>query len=305
VRLALIHNDQAGSCIYTADDLVGLLQDQGHEVERFGQSSPAVKRAIAYRPDAVVVSGGDGTVATVAIALCDTATPMFILPTGTSNNIARAVGADHVVPLLIERMAGARTEYLDIGMIEGDGRQTSFVEAAGVGFVGAMLGEDGRLLPRIKRAWRSLRSGRVDRWQRAANGVARAVRAQPTRHFHVVVDGEDLSGDYVAIEVMNIAAIGPRTPLAPNAKPMDGRLDLVLVRPEDREPLADYIESSPAPRDPAPVATRRGVKVELDWPDRDAHVDDLLWPAPGKRQPRPRRVTVRVRGTTTLLLPRF
>jgi len=301
VRIALIHNDDAGRGVYSASDLVRLFRDIGYDTEVFASDDAELERALTGRPDVIVGSGGDGTVARVAVALCGSDIPLFVLPTGTSNNIARAIGSDAAIPLLIGRLASARMSSLDIGRIAGDGHETSFVEAVGLGFIGTMLAEDSRP---VLRAWRTIRARMtpaVDPWERAARGVARLLRHQVSRHLRICADGEDLSGEYVAAEVMNIRAIGPRILLAPNADPGDGRLDLVLVRPGDREALADFIASRAEARE-LPVLTRSVRRVELDWPEDDAHVDDDLWPNKAK-QTRPSRVSVDVRGSVSLLVP--
>jgi diacylglycerol kinase (ATP) len=154
VDIALVHNEGAGKRVYAADDLVRFFQEAGHHVELFGKSNGAVRHAIGTRPQVVVASGGDGTVATVAIALRESAVPMFILPTGTSNNIARAVGVDRAIPMLVKRLWSARETRFDVGRIAGDGFEGWFVEAVGAGFIGAMLREDEQWW---RHAWRRIR----------------------------------------------------------------------------------------------------------------------------------------------------
>lgn len=296
MRVALIHNDNAGIGVYTDADLSHLLSSHGHEVRVVD-----ARKALAGQSDVVVASGGDGTVANVAIAMCGSPTPLFILPTGTSNNIARGLGIDAVVPKLLEGLAQARVARLDIGRVSGDGCDDSFVEAVGVGFIGAMLEQERKAHVRAWRAIREWVSPHPNAWQRAADGIARRVREHPPRHFSIVADGEDLTGEYVTVEVMNIPAIGPRILLAPEADPGDGQLDLVLVRPSDREVLADHIAARRAPTLAVSKPLIRRVKrVEMEWPEATGHCDDSLWPsASGARV---RRVVIDLRGVTNLLL---
>jgi diacylglycerol kinase (ATP) len=303
VRIALIHNKHAGSGVHSGDDLVGLLRDVGHAVELFGKDRSVILRALQSRPEVLVVSGGDGTVAKVAIAACGLDVPIFILPTGTSNNIARAVGVDAAIPMLIGRMSSARLTRLDVGRIAGDGCEEHFVEAAGAGFMGAMLAEGQRTSVRVVSAVRGFISRGRNHWVSTAELVAAHVRREPVRSFNILADGKDLSGEYIAVEAMNIAAIGPRIELAPDADPGDGQFDLVLARPSERDALANCIESLGAGSDRPPVDVHRVRTVEMDWPSADAHVDDDLWPSGARETDRPTRVSVTIRGFVQLLVP--
>jgi diacylglycerol kinase family enzyme len=297
----LIHNESAGPGVYTGGDLVRLLRDSGHEVQLFTQDDASVARAIATRPDVIVASGGDGTVAKTAIALRDSSIPLYILPTGTSNNIARAVGADASIPTLVSRLVpSAPSMQLDIGRVTADGRDEYFVEAVGAGFLGAALEEQRRPLLRLVRWLWDIGVSPADRWERGLKGLSRLVRRLPARQMTIHADGEDVSGEYIVLEVMNITAIGPRIELAPGADAGDARLDLVVVRAADREALADYILRGSGHAKP-PITTRRVRHVAVDWPDRHTHVDDAPWPN-GSTGTRPRRVSIEIAGAAQLLV---
>lgn len=80
----------------------------------------AASRAAADAVDAVVVIGGDGTVNCVASALAGSATPLGIIPRGTGNDFAKALGlpADPVVAA--RRVLDGQVRAVDL--IEADGR---------------------------------------------------------------------------------------------------------------------------------------------------------------------------------------
>ncbi|MEX2152542.1 MAG: diacylglycerol kinase family protein [Gemmatimonadaceae bacterium] len=272
MRIALVHNPDAGQGAYDADDLARLFRDRGYDVAVHGRSKKQVARAAESRPDVLVAAGGDGTVARVAIALAGTTIPLLILPVGTANNIARSLGIQATVPVLIDGLTSARQVRLDIGQVSAPWGEESFVEGAGVGFIGAMLRNEGSMRERLGRfLWNLVPS------QKRPHGVARLIRRHPIRTYHMVADGSDLSGDYVTVEAMNIRAIGPRIALAPNADLADGHLDLVLVRPEDRDPLAEYVALE-APGLSPPVEIRRVRRAEMTWIAGYGHVDDEPWP---------------------------
>ena len=305
MRIALVHNKQAGSGEHSGDDLVSLLRDSGHVVDLFGTDRTDVLRALQIRPEVLVASGGDGTVAKVAIAACETDVPLFILPTGTSNNIARGVGVDADIPSLIGRMSSMRLTRLDVGRIAGDGHEANFVEAAGAGFMGAMLTEGRRPSVRFASAVRGMISFGRDHWVSTAERVAEHVRSEPARGYDIIADGRDLSGEYIAVEAMNIASIGPRISLAPNADPGDGQFDLVLAHPARREALASHIESLGATSERPPLAVHRVRTVEMDWPKSGAHIDDELWPSDVQEADRPSRMKISLAGHTRLLIAEF
>jgi diacylglycerol kinase family enzyme len=229
-----------------------------------------------------------------------------MLPLGTSNNIALSLGLSDVVPLLVRGLASARETTFDIGLIESSDREILFVEAAGVGFWAAVLHNENSFRARAHRLlwWLTRRRTKGEtRVRDAARGIARRIRHAPTRPYVLFADGADLSGDCLAVEVMNISSIGPRMRLAPGASAADGFLDLVLVRPEAREALATLIELGDEVRTPA-IDCRLAHDVELSWPEQ-GHVDDEPWPGRNASQPTDRRVHLRVGGSVRLLLPQF
>jgi diacylglycerol kinase family enzyme len=95
------------------------------------------------------------------------------------------------------------------------------------------------------------------------------------------VDGDDLSGELLAVEAMNIGQMGPNLPLSPQAEPGDGLLDVVLVREEDRSNLVAYLSARLRELDPALPGLRRtrGEQIVLGPPaDLRLHADDRPWP---------------------------
>jgi len=134
---------------------------------------------------------------------------------------------------------------------------------------------------RLERFVRNVGRPLDKRLQGAAGGVARLIRRHPPRYHEVRAGDEDLSGDYLAVEAMNIEEIGPRLRLAPHAVPGDGLLDLILVRPDQRIALAEYIASPGTSQEFPPILSRRVRSAEISWPAGDGHVDDEPWPDGG------------------------
>jgi diacylglycerol kinase family enzyme len=61
------------------------------------------------------------------------------------------------------------------------------------------------------------------------------------RPLKVTLDGEDLSGEYFLLAVMNIEHIGPSLHIAPDADPSDGLLEVVLLSEQERAKFGDYL----------------------------------------------------------------
>jgi diacylglycerol kinase family enzyme len=298
MRIALVHNPEAGDGELGRDDLRRALESAGHYVREFGKKRKDVMRALAADPEVLAIAGGDGTVArATAIAFeSGSAVPLCIIPVGTANNISRTLGLDAPVPMLVRAIERAPIGSMDIGRIEGGGVATHFAEGAGLGFIGAMLRNP---MSAAKRALSAIRGAvtRVDLRERQARGIAGIIRDQPLTRFTVIADGEDLTGEYLGVEAMNIREIGPNVTLAPGAECDDGLLDLVLFGEEHREGLAARVEASVTQSDPPPCIARRVRRVELSWPG-DGHSDDKPWP---KTADSIARVTIEIAGAVRVL----
>jgi diacylglycerol kinase family enzyme len=260
LRVTLVHNPGAGDEEHSAESLRATLAEAGHDV-RYVSSADGWEAALAEPADLVAVAGGDGTVCDAALALAGGDVPLTLLPLGSANNIARTLGLDGRDPAALARAwSSAPRRPLDLGELRaGDGAPARFVESAGGGVFADLLLRD-RALEADPDGEEKRRHGR--RLLREA-----VAEAQP-RRWGLRLDGRDLSGDYLAVEAMNIREIGPNVALAPGADPGDGALDLVLVGPEHGDLRAPPVH--------------RGRRLALRFPDGcPLHVDDEPWAPPG------------------------
>jgi diacylglycerol kinase family enzyme len=79
----------------------------------------ALRAAIAVRPDAVIVGGGDGTVRAAAALLVDTGIPLGVLPLGTLNHFAKDLKIPTDWREAVRTLAAARVHDVDVGEVNG------------------------------------------------------------------------------------------------------------------------------------------------------------------------------------------
>ena len=273
MRVTLVHNPDAGSGDHLGSELLARLRDAGHEPAYASTEAAALSRALRAAPDVVLAAGGDGTVGAVARLMAATtpSIPMAILPVGTANNLARALGVHGTADDVIAGLESGATRRLDIATVRAPWGTARFVESAGVGAFGAML-RDAEREDTGQQPASPTPNGRGSRLRRVLD------RARP-RHRHIDADGDDLSGTYLLVLALNIAYVGPGLALAPAADAGDGQLDLLLVGEGERDALGSYLAAISAGEEPTlAIPTRRVTRVRMEWSAASGHVDDHLWP---------------------------
>lgn len=298
MRVTLMHNPTAGDERHSPEWLVSLLADAGHDVLYQSTKNDGWTAALARPAELVVAAGGDGTVQKVFKELPGRGCPATLLPLGSANNVARTLGVADDDPAWLARRwrDGIRRPY-DIGRLSSGSGEARFVESAG----GGLFGE---LLVRADAGGGDLAG--ENKHGSGLELLRTLIGGAETRRWGLSLDGVELSGDFLAVEVMNIREIGPNLPLAPEAEPGDGLLDLVVIGPEHRALLADIVEARlqdrAAPARALPV--RRGRRLRIRFPPGcPLHVDDEIWP--GSSGPKPDDAQAAVGDAQIeLLLPR-
>src|SRR6188768_2219652 len=97
MRVLVLHNPKAGRVETDGEQLVRHIEQCGHQVE-VHTSKKAWRAALDRGPDLIVAMGGDGTVGKVARSLVGRDIPIALLPMGTANNIAAALGLQDYEP---------------------------------------------------------------------------------------------------------------------------------------------------------------------------------------------------------------
>lgn len=91
-----------------------------HAVEDPAQLEPTLRRALAAKPDLVILGGGDGTISGLVDFVKGTGAAIAVLPLGTANSFARSLGIPLDIAGAIEVIASGELRRIDLGMIDGD-----------------------------------------------------------------------------------------------------------------------------------------------------------------------------------------
>ncbi|MGH7872758.1 MAG: diacylglycerol/lipid kinase family protein [Candidatus Binatia bacterium] len=271
IKITLIHNPSAGDESQPSGDrIVELIQAAGHKVKYQSSKDKDWKKALKKPCDMVAVAGGDGTVGKVVRRLVGSPSPIAILPIGTANNIAHAMGftGRALEPLIMEWESARRLNF-DIGEAEGPWGSSYFIEGFGVGlFAATILNIDGTNTP----------ISREDEITRVLRILKEQLQKNRAKKLEVRLDDQDLSGDYVLLQALNIRYVGPNLDLAPNADTNDGLLDVVLLPRGEERKLSRYLTSCITGKNvKAKLAVHRGRQLKIEWDGSPIHIDDKPW----------------------------
>jgi diacylglycerol kinase (ATP) len=235
VTVALVVNPAARAGAHTgaATRAAELLRDHGIRTTivsggSAAESSDLLRTAIELGAESVVVAGGDGTVALAIQEIAGTGIPLGIIPSGTGNDFAMTLGlAELDVAGAAEAIIGGRTRDVDLARVtREDGTTAYFGSVLASGF-------DSRVNDRAN----------AMRWPRGGSRYNIAILIEFARLAGLpydveleLADGTSLrvTGDLVMATVANGRSYGGGIPIAPDADPADGILDVVLVRPAGR-----------------------------------------------------------------------
>ncbi len=183
------------------------------------------RRAVADGASLVFAAGGDGTVRACAEALAGTGVPLAIVPLGTANLTARALGVPARADRAVDAGFDGRDRRIDLARIDGasggeaEGGVTSFAAMAGIGLDAVVVAAAGEQLKR-RLGWVAY----------AVSGLARL--SMPPRDFTVRLDdAEPLRRRARCVVVANAGLLPGGFTLLPWARLDDGLLDVGILAP--------------------------------------------------------------------------
>lgn len=262
-RVGLVVNPTAGGSRAAAvgRDVAADLRER--EIAYVDLSAPTGARAVeqvrdAVRADAVdrvVVVGGDGMVNLGVNALAGTGVPLVIVPAGTGNDTAVALG----VPLgdpraALDLMLTGVTHTVDAARVTGPAGEQSW-------FVGVLAGGFDAIVNERANAMR---------WPRgSAKYTLAALRELPVFRpipYRITIDGVSFDGGAMLVAVANATSYGGGMKVVPSAAVDDGLLDVLILGPLSTPTFVRVFPKVFSGRHVTHPAVRviRGRHVELD-----------------------------------------
>jgi diacylglycerol kinase (ATP) len=224
-QLALLVNPAArgGRTLRLLEPVARRLRAGGAELSVIvgDDAADALERActaVAERPDALVAFGGDGLVHLAVQAVAGTDVPLGIIPAGTGNDIATALGVARADPLAAARaVLRMKTRTIDAARVRTGQSEELFAGVLCCGF-------DSRVNERANR--RTWPPGRA-RYLVAMAAELRGFRPIP---FRITLDDHEvIEREAMLVAVANTTSYGAGMRVCPDAAPDDGLLDVVMV----------------------------------------------------------------------------
>ena len=249
--IALLANPDSGQG--EADLVAGEMRALGAEVASF--EFDEIDDAVALAPSRLVVAGGDGSLGCVAAPAARAGIPIAVVPTGTANDFARALGipleTDAATALSVE---GRRTRAIDLAHMD----DRPFLNVASLGLSPAAAEHASGL------------KGALGSLAYTAGALRAGLGADPVR-CAVRGDGEPLfEGVAWQVSVACTGAFGGGSSV--EADPADGRLDVVAIEAGSRARLLRHaygLRAGDVERQPGVHSLRcAAAEIDLDSPQR-------------------------------------
>jgi diacylglycerol kinase (ATP) len=222
------------------------------------------KEAADSKAELLLVAGGDGTIEDAAAQLIGSKTTLGIIPIGTMNNLARALG----IPLEIEDACAllgmGLTREIDAGQVQTNATAhvDYFLESAGVGLSAIAIPAG--------------QAAEKHHWHLLPNALRKLFSSQPANLSVELDDGQVIDAKSEVVTVSNSPLLGDNILIAPDAKMDDGLLDIAIYAGMGKTDLLGYFMAASkgkrAPDTRVVIHRARHVRISSDHP-LDGHSD--------------------------------
>lgn len=220
----------------------------------------------------IIASGGDGTVSAIAGVTIKTGIPLGVIPRGTANAFAVAMGIPTDLQQACEAIAAGNTRVVDAAYCN---KKIPMILLAGVGFEAEVVENANRELKNQLGALAYVLSG------------AQQLFAQEPFNVEIEIDGQTINVETAAVTIANAAP--PTSVMAQgfgDVIPDDGLLEVTIPIPQTRlqgvnmmaSLFASALVKSQFEREDVVCLRTNRLKVKTDPPQKLV-VDGELWDA--------------------------
>lgn len=223
-RCVVLLNPNSGS-VRDGDEVTSAVREHlpGAEIivsKERGDLEEAAANAQADGRDAVIAAGGDGTLNEVLNGCMRAGgqITLGLIPLGTGNDFARAVGLPTDIAEALNVIQNGHTTPIDV--IRVTGKQTRYIINVAAGGFAGLVSES--LTPELKASWGPLSYLR---------GVIDALgEMQPYEALYRIDGAAPQQFKTMNVAVANGSHVARGIPIAPDADPADGMMDIVLLK---------------------------------------------------------------------------
>ncbi|MBO8164787.1 MAG: diacylglycerol kinase [Brevibacillus sp.] len=231
-RARIIYNPSSGRELVRRrlPDILDFLEGAGYETSCHAtkgknDATEEAERAVARGFDVIIAAGGDGTIYEVVNGMAEKKhrPALGIIPCGTSNDFARALGIPRSIGQSCEIIARGRKQRIDLGRVN----DRYFINIAGGGSLTELTYEVPSKLKTM-----------LGQLAYYVKGIEKLPSIRPTRMRLQTRDRVVIDDEIMLFLVANSHAVGGFDRLAPNASLSDGLLDCLVLK---KTSLPDFI----------------------------------------------------------------
>lgn len=223
-RARLIYNPSSGREIVKRrlPDILEYLEEAGYETSCHAtrgefDATQEAERAVARGFDLIIAAGGDGTIYEVVNGMAEKPhrPALGIIPCGTSNDFARAIGIPKSINEACQIIAAGKTKKVDIGKIN----DRYFINIAGGGVLTNLTYEVPSKLKTM-----------IGQLAYYVKGMEKLPFIRP---IHMRIETKDsvlVDEEIMLFLIANSHSVGGFDRLAPHADLSDGKLDCLILK---------------------------------------------------------------------------
>ena len=233
-RARIIYNPTSGRELFKKHlpEVLVRLEQAGYETSCHattgeGDATDAARQAVERKFDLVIAAGGDGTINEVVNGIAEQPyrPKVGIIPVGTTNDFARAIGVPRSIDVACDVIVDGVSVPIDIGRVN----DKYFINIAGGGRLTELTYEVPSKLKTM-----------IGQLAYYLKGIEMLPSIKST-HVEIEYDGKLFEGEIMLFLVSLTNSVGGFEKLAPDSSLSDGLFDLLILK---KVHLADFIKAA-------------------------------------------------------------